>query len=158
MGHPVDFLPLVQGGASARGHKVGWQWYWLFHHLALLLCQYCLILTCLSRVCWMTVKLPKPSILNPVREQMPLPVASQLQHFGDCVRKRSFVGKQYKILITAPFIRLVHTNTRRYNGQEIKSSRLSRITSASAPLALALPDPFTNEAWSSEHFDVPARA
>ena len=56
----------IQGGASGRGPCLVWHWQQScpFHPLALLLCQYCLILICLSRM-WLTVEHPKTKSTQP---------------------------------------------------------------------------------------------
>ena len=54
----------VQGGASSRGYGFGWQWSRLFHHHTLLLCQYCRILICPSRI-WLTVEQPLTKSTQP---------------------------------------------------------------------------------------------
>ena len=52
------------GGASVCKPGLAWQWSWLFHHLTLTPCQYCLIFICLGRV-WLTVELPKTKPTHP---------------------------------------------------------------------------------------------
>ena len=54
----VGMMNSIQGGASVCRLWLGRFFLdWLFHHLILLTCLYCLILSCLSRI-WQTVEQP----------------------------------------------------------------------------------------------------
>ena len=61
---PCPFLYQLRWGASGCGPGLGCQLSWLFHHLALLQCQFCLILICPSRN-WLTVKEPNTKSTQP---------------------------------------------------------------------------------------------